>query len=235
MEKSKVVIVHLRQPDNRPDEKRSDPFWEFGSFGCTGCHSTNLMNPKNANQLDGKRLAFAQNGGQGFKLVFLSPPISITNYENLIEAKWTPECMPFKYTSAPLIIDKYGNTDIPSIKDKIKDVNRTTWVSKFSSKFRSRKRPVCYRIAYEIIEVYDRFLSKGNNVLAKNYVEALPYCPPLPDTTRHKTYRYIIDMLHERINYNNINQVKACSQNDEKLLNDLKLIDHCKKPIKPRC
>lgn len=41
-----VVFVMLRQPrrDN-PGEMRTDPLWEFGSFGCTRCHSRNLMNP----------------------------------------------------------------------------------------------------------------------------------------------------------------------------------------------
>ena len=40
MEQPPVFIVHLRRPKkNDPEEMRSDPFWEFGSFGCTGCHS----------------------------------------------------------------------------------------------------------------------------------------------------------------------------------------------------
>lgn len=39
----KIFIVHLRQPSNNADEKRSDPFWEFGSFGLTGCHCKNLL------------------------------------------------------------------------------------------------------------------------------------------------------------------------------------------------
>ena len=86
--------------------------------------------------LPGKRLAFAQGGNQEVRLVFLSPSISIINHGRVIEAKWEPICMPFKYTNAPLIINNYGTTDVPSIKDKIKDVDRTTWVSKFSSKFR---------------------------------------------------------------------------------------------------
>ena len=59
MDESDVVIVCLRQPiKDNPDEKRSDPFWEFGSFGCTGCHSTNLMNPRNANKLAWKATCF---------------------------------------------------------------------------------------------------------------------------------------------------------------------------------
>ena len=188
MKKSEVFIVHLRQPENRPDEKRSDPFWEFGSFGCTGCHSRNLMNPKNANQLEGKRLAFAQGGSHGFRLVFLSPPISIINHGRHLEAKWDSECKPFKYTSGPLIIDNHGNSDIPLLKEEIKDVNRTTWIAKFSSSFRGRSRPLSHKIAYEIIKVYEYFLSKDNEIFAQNYIETLPYSPRLPDSNRRKTY-----------------------------------------------
>ncbi len=45
--KQTVLVALLRQPRmERPNEMRSDPFWEFGSFGLTGCHKTNLMHPK---------------------------------------------------------------------------------------------------------------------------------------------------------------------------------------------
>ena len=38
----KVIIVVLRQ-SKKSDEKeqRVDPFWEFGSFGLTGCQNRN--------------------------------------------------------------------------------------------------------------------------------------------------------------------------------------------------
>ena len=45
-----VFFVHLRRPNRSdPDEQRDDPFYEFGSFGCTGCHgrtSCTLAVPK---------------------------------------------------------------------------------------------------------------------------------------------------------------------------------------------
>ena len=41
----KVILVHLRRPRSRSD-KRDDPFWEFGSFGITGCHARNLLHPE---------------------------------------------------------------------------------------------------------------------------------------------------------------------------------------------
>jgi hypothetical protein len=58
-----VVLVLLRRPNrSNPREMRSDPFWEFGSFGCTGCHTTNLMNIRRADELAGVRFGFAQGG-----------------------------------------------------------------------------------------------------------------------------------------------------------------------------
>ena len=192
MVNTQVIIVLLRRPKNNPDEKGSDPFWEFGSFGCTGCHKTNLMCPKNAHELNGKRFAFAQGGNQGFRLVFLSPPIdNIVNHGDLIEAKWTPINMPFKYIRAPLFIDNHGKTDILSLKADLKCVNRPTWESKFSSAFRSRCKPVSEKIAREIIETYDEFSGK-QGLSANSYVEALPTPPLLVDNNRRKTYLALI-------------------------------------------
>jgi hypothetical protein len=69
MSAARVIVVHLRQPKRGdPGESRSDPFYEFGSFGCTKCHSRNLMHPRRAHELDGARFAFAQGGRLGFRL-----------------------------------------------------------------------------------------------------------------------------------------------------------------------
>jgi hypothetical protein len=44
MDDARVIIVMLRQPRlDDPNEMRTDPLWEFGSFGCTGCHRKSLM------------------------------------------------------------------------------------------------------------------------------------------------------------------------------------------------
>lgn len=74
----KLVLVMLRRPDrSNSKEKRSDPFWECGSFGCTGCYERNLMNPRTADRVKGLRLAFVQGGNDGFKLVYVTPPIRV--------------------------------------------------------------------------------------------------------------------------------------------------------------
>lgn len=170
MSNNKVVIVHLRRPGK--DDPRSDPFWEFGSFGVTGCHARNLLHPKSAHKLIGVRLAFAQGGKLGTRLVFLSPGVRKINGS---EALWSPCKMPFRYSDAPLLINKRGETDFPRLRKTLLGGNRSTLVGQFSSNFRSCKQPLEEAIAREIVNVYeDRRKSAGQNALAKNYVEALP-------------------------------------------------------------
>src|SRR5262245_17851537 len=95
----RVILVMLRRPRlNDPKESRADPFWEFGSFGCTRCHHANLMNPKKLGELNGVRLGFAQNGPLGVKLVYLTPPIRTLHHGAFGEAKWRPTEMPLSYT-----------------------------------------------------------------------------------------------------------------------------------------
>jgi hypothetical protein len=143
MPETRVVIVLLRRPNRSdPEEKRSDPFWEFGSFGITGCHSRNLMNPKKSSELNGVRLAFAQGGRLGTKLVYLSPPIKMAPHGKLCEATWQPARMPFKYSAAPLLISKDGHTYFPLIKRFLKGTDCATWLGKFAARFRSRRHPL---------------------------------------------------------------------------------------------
>lgn len=60
----KVVLVHLHRPNKSdPNEQRADPFWEFGSFGCTRCHTRNLVNPKRIHELDEQGLAWLRARG----------------------------------------------------------------------------------------------------------------------------------------------------------------------------
>ena len=87
MKPDRVIIVHLRQPRrNDPQETRADPFYELGSFGCTKCHSMNLMHPRRAHELDGARFAFAQGGPLGFRLILLTPPARIVVHRDRCEA-----------------------------------------------------------------------------------------------------------------------------------------------------
>lgn len=191
----KVIMVVLRQPNMKPDEMRSDPFWEFGSFGCTGCHKTNLMNPKKLHKLTGAQIAFAQGGPLGFKLVYVTPPVFPTLYQHTDgltgELTWQADDeykMPFKYSTAPLLINNQGQTDFPLLKSFLADAKSPTPVSKFSSLFRSRRRPLESDFAQQICEVFSNRLQCSNMVdLAEHYWQALPFGPPCKDQNRRTT------------------------------------------------
>ena len=110
----KVFFVHLRRPGR--EDKRDDPFYEFGSFGCTGCHYRNLMGLHHTEDLEGARLAFAQGGTLGFRLVYLTPPITeVVPWSGHCEVKWTPIEKPFKYAEAPILVYNEGSGDFPSV------------------------------------------------------------------------------------------------------------------------
>jgi hypothetical protein len=186
----KVIIVHLRRPElGNANEMRTDPFWEFGSFGCTRCHQHNLMNPKKLDLLEEARLAFAQGGGAGFKLVHLTPPIDIIHHGDFGEAKWQPVKMPFKYSEAPILINNSGCTDFPLLKKFIKETNRSSWDAKFSSRFRARRNPLDKEMAEELINVFEKKIIMATFAsFASTYVDALPYHPPKIDRNREQTY-----------------------------------------------
>jgi len=82
-----VYFVYLRRP-NKLNDRRNDPFWEFGSFGKTGCHSHNLLHHKNSPLKAGDRLAFLQGGKQEIRVIGLTPPIQVARTEARIELKW---------------------------------------------------------------------------------------------------------------------------------------------------
>jgi hypothetical protein len=195
-EPERVVIVHLRQPRrNDPNEMRSDPFYEFGSFGCTGCHRKNLMNPKKLHELDRARLAFVQGGRGEFRLIMLTPPARTLKRDGVCEVKWEPTTQPFRFNQAPLIIDRDGNTDFPALKHMIQVTDRTTWLGRFSSKFRSSRKALRSHVAAEMCQVYRRIHAKTTPAgFATSYVQTLPFPPNIIDTDRSGTYRRLLRM-----------------------------------------
>jgi hypothetical protein len=179
----------------RPDEMRSDPFWEFGSFGLTGCHQRNLMHPGKAEELNGARLAFVQGGRDGFKLVYLTSPVRAVAYGDRTETRWEPRQMPFRYDAAPVVIAPDGKSDIDGVVELVSSVHRNGWMGKFASKFRSRRQPLPDAIAAAFIRCYDasrkRSLVKPHSV-AQSYEQALPVNPPCVDRNRRRTYRRLL-------------------------------------------
>src|SRR6516162_4697512 len=135
MAEVKVFLIHLRRPG--PKDFRTDPMYEFGSFGCTKCHSTNLFHPRHAEDLEGARLAFVQGGHLGSRLVFLTPPVKVRKWTDCCEAKWQPAEMPFKYTGAPILACNDEASDFPLIAQFAQRADCPTAVSGLSSRFRS--------------------------------------------------------------------------------------------------
>lgn len=189
----KMVIVILRRPNmSDKNERRSDPFWEFGSFGCTKCHSKNLMNTKKANDLEGFRFAFAQGGPEGFKLIHVTPPVRVKKHRDRCEVKWTPTQMPLKYKKGLLLIANSGATCIQELKAFISTVCRDTWQGKFASAFRSKRKPLNPKLALKIFRTYQSLRRKSQTFVARSYEEALPQNPPIVDRNRKFTYRKLI-------------------------------------------
>ncbi len=171
---------------------RTDPFWEFGSFGCTKCKNKSLMNPQKIKLLIGARLAFAQGGPDGFKLVYLTPPIQVVSHGDFAEAKWSP-AKPFKYSKAPLLVHNNGKSDFPLLKNFIEYTNCPSLERKFASRFRSRRIPLDVKIAEEIIRVFEKEAnSKEADLFASSYIEVLPYYPLKIDNNRQQTYLQLL-------------------------------------------
>jgi hypothetical protein len=199
MTEHNVIIVVLRQPDqSNKYEMRPDPFWEFGSFGCTRCHKSNLMNPRKSESLIGARLAFAQGGPDGFRLVHLTPPIKIISHGDFVEAKWSPENRAIRYNQAPVLIKNDGQSDFPKLRDMIANAKCRSWEAKFASKFRSRRKPIEKNDAEEIMRVFDqRVMSGSPDLFVSSYTDALPKPPPLIDNNRRQTYLVFLGKLPE--------------------------------------
>lgn len=197
MARDRVIIVHLRRPTAKESEKRSDPFWEFGSFGITGCHGKNLMNPKNADKLRGVRFAFAQGGKQGTRLVYLTPPVKIVNHGGRIEALWRHQ-MPFRYGSAPILVSNTGKSHFPHFAGSIETVGRTTVEGRFATKFRGKTGCIADGLAHELIRIYAKKRKEARrSEIARFYEDALPWCPPLVDCNREQTYTQYLNEASE--------------------------------------
>ncbi len=193
MNETPVILVMLRRPRlGDPNEMRTDPLWEFGSFGCTGCHRANLMNPRKLTELNGARFGFAQNGPLGIKLVHITPPISMLHHGSFSEAKWSPVEMPLTYASAPTLVNNFGHSDFPKLLKVLIGARRGSPVAQFASKFRSRREPLPPLVGRQVISVYERARSDGASSVARSYVDALPCMPPRIDRDRKETYQRLL-------------------------------------------
>ncbi len=201
----KIFFVHLRRPKNSEDQ-RTDPFYEKGSFGCTGCHSRNLLHPKNAAKLKGARLAFIQGGELGSRLVLLTPPITVVKkwmkydkgkWVRICEVRWKPTDMPLKYAEAPVLISNDGYTDFPSVKKFVLTAHSPSLVSGLSSLVRAWTGELDEPMANEVYDKWREAVASGAGI-ASQYHETMFPPPRKPDPTRKSrkaTYRNMIKEL----------------------------------------
>jgi len=70
---------------------------------------------------------------------------------------------------------------------------RSTWVGRFSSAFRSRTTQLSPAVAAEVVAAWDQLLAKGGSAIrAEQYWDALPFTPPRPDTERAGTHQRLL-------------------------------------------
>lgn len=149
-------------------------------------------------ELEGVRFAFAQGGPDGIRLVKVTPPVTIVQHPLCAEVRWTPTRMPFRYDAAPLLIDNQGKSDFPLVRRLIADVNQSTWMGRFSSKFRSNRQFLPREVAGQLVSVFNQRMRKaGANAIARSYEEALPFPPPLVDSNRKRTYGRLLASIRE--------------------------------------
>jgi hypothetical protein len=196
----RVFIVMLRTPER--NDPRSDPFWEFGSFGCTGCHGKNMLHPKNCQVRDGDRLAFVQGGHLGPRLLLVTPPIKRIDHRAgsssaLVELCWDSSRKPFRYDRAPSVFESPspGSRGLfPRLADSIADTNRATVGAKLASRFRSRSRPLEPDLAQELENGFDAAVKNAEESdFITCYEDALPWCdcPNSPDERRLNYERHL--------------------------------------------
>lgn len=180
-----MIIVLLRRPGK--NDPRTDPFYEFGSFGITGCHGANLLRDGFA---VGYRLAFVQGGPLGFRLVMLTPPVEVRDYPNGREAVWSPVAMPLRYDHAPLLIANFDLGGLSELRPHLRSSKRRTWEGRFASAFRSRKKPLSSETAASIVELWAEATRRSGS-RATHYWEALPRRPDIVDERRQWNYQLL--------------------------------------------
>lgn len=163
-----LYFVFLRRPRS-PDDRRDDPFWEFGSFGRTGCHHANLLNPKRSLLREGDRLAFLQGGSREIRIVGLTPPISTVAIGSRLEALWNANYKPVPYEQAPILIRNDGYTDFLAILPFLANTGRSTYVGAAGSRLRSRTRPMNGEISTQVLT----WFSQPATAEAEQYIEMI--------------------------------------------------------------
>jgi hypothetical protein len=128
--------------------------------------------------------------------MLLTPPITIKQWTDRLEARWTPAEMPFRYDHAPLLVANDRASDFPALERFALDTVRDSIEGGFSSRFRSRAEPLDDATAKELILIYERRRAGAPpEAFATSYEQALPHLPPVVDRNRRQTYHAKIGQL----------------------------------------
>jgi hypothetical protein len=178
-----IFMVLLRRP--KKNDIRTDPFYEFGSFGLTGCHRSNLLHPRNAPRLNDARLAFIQGGDGGARLICLTPPVTVVMHGDNARAEVTwnkddPSARFMRYENAPIV------TKTPEIGAMLEGVNRPTDQSRLASKFRTQTKPLPFGVAESLVRIHSESFNADQR-FADRYEQTLPFRPDIIDDQRKES------------------------------------------------
>lgn len=180
--RARLFVVHLRRPYGAND-RRADQFWEYGSFGLTGCHRANLLHPSRSRIRTGDQLAFVQGGPTGMRLLLVTSPVQCSVWGDaaeaaLLEVTWDRRARPLRYgPTAPLLAGRAEqvSTDLPELRKYLHDVARVSARAKFSSRFRARCEPLPTELAAELHSAFQRAVaSAASEDFVRNYTDAVP-------------------------------------------------------------
>lgn len=163
-----LYFVFLRRPGD-PRDRRDDPFWEYGSFGCTGCHGKNLLHPRWTRLRDGDRIAFLQGGRGEIRVVGMTPAILVRGSTARIEVRWNARYRPLPYSDAPLLVNNQGRSAFREVLPILKGTRRTTYCAMAASRFRSRTAPIDGALARQILS----WFAKSNLPRIDVYADAV--------------------------------------------------------------
>lgn len=187
--RARLFVVHLRRPHGVNDV-RKDPWWEYGSFGLSGCHRANLLHPSRSRVRTGDQLAFVQGGPMGTRLVLITPPVQRRVWGNasgpaLVEITWDRRAQPLRYgPAAPLLAGRAAQVppDLPELRKYLREVGRTSARAKFASRFRARCGPLPSELAVEFQSTFRRAVAEARSEdFAGDYTDVVPGIHP-----RHK-------------------------------------------------
>ena len=155
-------------PCNRND-MRTDPIYEIGSFGSTGCHSDNLLSEKGRKEKrirKGDKLVFVQ----GNKVVFITSPITrLDRFGKYNVTIWNPNWRskarrPLKLKHSMKLDLSHARMINPNIKN----------LKKISSHLRAYTKPI--GSSHKFISDYEDFVKKqkakyGDEIFVEHYCQ----------------------------------------------------------------